>query len=189
MSTSPIPVAVPPQGGQGTAMADPLAQLRDIHLPGPVESWPPAIGWWILLLIILLLALAVFNWLYQRWRANRYRREALKELRQLHENYQQHGDDLLYLARFQTLLKRVALTRFSREEVASLTGESWVSFLDRTSRSQEFSMGKGQVLIEGNYLPATKTPATKTPATKVDVAALQDLGVYWIKHHNPEFAA
>ena len=175
-------------------MADPLAQLRDIHLPGPVESWPPAIGWWILLAIILLLVLAVFNWLYQRWRANRYRREALKELRQLHENYQQHGDDLLYLARFQTLLKRVALTRFSREDVASLTGESWVSFLDRTSHSQEFSMGKGQALIDGNYTPATKTPATKTPETKtpetkVDVAALQDLGVYWIKHHNPEFAA
>ncbi len=194
MSTYPMPVAVPLQGGQGTAMADPLAQLRDIHLPGPVESWPPAIGWWILLLIILLLVLTVFNWLYKRWRANRYRREALKELRQLHENYLQHGDDLLYLARFQTLLKRVALTRFSREEVASLTGESWVSFLDRTSRSQEFTMGKGQVLIDGHYspatkTPATKTPATKTPATKVDVAALQDLGIYWIKHHNPEFAA
>ncbi len=194
MSTYPMPVAVPLQGGQGTTMADPLAQLRDIHLPGPVESWPPAIGWWILLLIILLLVLTVFNWLYKRWRANRYRREALKELRQLHENYLQHGDDLLYLARFQTLLKRVALTRFSREEVASLTGESWVSFLDRTSRSQEFTMGKGQVLIDGQYLPATKTPATKTPATKtpatkVDVAALQDLGIYWIKLHNPEFAA
>ena len=61
MSTLPIPVAVPLQGGQGTAMADPLAQLRDIHLPGPVESWPPAIGWWILLAIILLLVLAVFK--------------------------------------------------------------------------------------------------------------------------------
>ena len=60
-------------------------------------------------------------------------------------------------------------------------------------------MGKGQALIDGHYSPATKTPATKTPTTKtpetktpetkVDVAALQDLGVYWIKHHNPEFAA
>ncbi len=33
---------------------DPLSQLRDIHLPEPVTFWPPAPGWWFILLLILI---------------------------------------------------------------------------------------------------------------------------------------
>ena len=28
---------------------DPLAELRDIHLPPEIGWWPPAYGWWILI--------------------------------------------------------------------------------------------------------------------------------------------
>ncbi len=155
---------------------DPLAELRDIHLPGPVEAWPPAFGWWILLALCVLAVMAGVYWLYRRWRSNRYRREAMAELLQLRIDYQDHGDDGRYLDQLQGLLKRVALTRFKREEVAGLTGESWVAFLDRTSRSQEFSMGKGQLLIQGNY----------EPEPQVDIAALHELGRHWIKRHRME---
>ena len=34
---------------------DPLANLRDIYLPEPITAWPPAIGWWALILLGLLL--------------------------------------------------------------------------------------------------------------------------------------
>ena len=30
-----------------------LAQLADIHLPLAVSYWPPAIGWWVLVLVLL----------------------------------------------------------------------------------------------------------------------------------------
>jgi hypothetical protein len=172
-----------PQGPTGSApgmpQADPLAELRDIHMPGAIETWPPAIGWWILLAIAIFLVLAGLYWLYSRWRANRYRREAIAELNRLRADYQQHGEDSVYLAEYQSLLKRVALTRYAREDVASLTGESWVAFLDRTSRSQEFSMGKGQVLIDSNYMPEPEA----------DVAALHEMGVAWIRRHKLELAA
>ena len=30
---------------------DPLAQLRDIHLPEPILWWPLAPGWWVLIVL------------------------------------------------------------------------------------------------------------------------------------------
>ena len=34
---------------------DPLAQLRDIHLPEPVSWWPPALGWWLVAMTVMTL--------------------------------------------------------------------------------------------------------------------------------------
>ena len=36
---------------------DPLAQLKDIHLPQAIPNYPMALGWWLLALIILLLVI------------------------------------------------------------------------------------------------------------------------------------
>ena len=130
---------------------DPLAELRDIHQPGMIETWPPALGWWILAGLGVLAFLALCIWLYRRWRANRYRREAIRELQSLHSNWQADSDDHAYLLALQSLLKRVALTGFPREDVASLTGEAWVQFLDQSTGSHEFSIGESEVLIDGNY--------------------------------------
>ena len=166
--------------GQSAQMpADPLAELRDIHSPLFLDVWPPAIGWWLLVALVAGLLIYGGYLLYRRWRGNRYRREAIAELKQLRVAYQSHGDDARYIAEFQALLKRVALTHYHREHVARLTGESWVAFLDRTSRSQEFTMGKGQTLIDANYLPEPEA----------DISALHDLGRHWIKHHRQELAA
>lgn len=156
---------------------DPLAELRDIHLPPPVDAWPPAPGWWLLAIVIIGVLVALALLLFRRWRANRYRREALEELTNLRRAYEQHGDVEAWLRDYEALLKRVALTRYPREEVASLTGEAWVAFLDNTIGSHEFSMGPGQVLIDGHYRPASELNAG------IEVDALHELGKQWIKHH------
>jgi hypothetical protein len=157
---------------------DPLAQLRDIHTPGMIETWPPAPGWWMLTALGLLMLIAGFTWLYRYWRANRYRREAMSELVQLLENWFQNEDDHAYLDALQKLLKRAALTNFPREDVASLTGEAWVQFLDRTTGSHNFSIGEAEVLIDGTY----------RPDISVDVETLHQVAKSWIqKHHSRHF--
>jgi hypothetical protein len=159
------------------ATADPLAQLRDIHLPAPIEAWLPAPGWIALTILALLLVIAANVAVYRHWRRNKYRREGLRVLAQLMTEYQRSGKDLAdkhaYLLQCENLLKRVALTRYPRTRVASITGEAWVQFLDRTSGTNEFSMGAGQALIQGSY----------APATDVEVDQLHKLARYWIKQH------
>jgi hypothetical protein len=157
---------------------DPLAQLRDIHTPGMIETWPPAPGWWMLAAFGTLLVIAGFAWLYRHWRANRYRREAMSELVRLLETWHKNEDAQAYLEALQKLLKRTALSSFPREEVASLTGEAWVQFLDRTTKSHNFSVGEAEVLIDGNY----------RPDISVDIEILHLVAKSWIqKHHSRHF--
>ena len=178
MASAPQP-ANPMPPGMMQQTTDPLAALRDIHEPAMIAGWPPAPGWWVLAVIGVALLVSLVVWLLKRHAANRYRREALKELETLQASWQSARDNQVYLQDLQTLLKRVALTRFDREAVAGLTGEAWVQFLDRSGGSRSFSMGAAEVLIDGNYRPASEL------SDDIDVAALQTAARDWIKYHDP----
>ncbi|HIG42401.1 MAG: DUF4381 domain-containing protein [bacterium] len=153
--------------------ADPLAQLRDIHLPGPIESWPPAPGWWLLAILGLCAIAYGLFFLYRQWQKNQYRREGVRALGELQNQYQRNPETVNYLEQFSLLLKRVALSHYSREHVASLTGEAWVAFLDKSGATHDFGMGPGQVLIEGNY-------SRESP---FEVVELHRIGTQWIRNH------
>lgn len=156
---------------------DPLAELRDIHLPGAIPDWPPAPGWWLLGILILAITIYLGIRLYRYWKNKQYRREGIRALQLLKDQYESSPktmeDKMRYLQRYSQLLKRVAFSGFPRDEVASLSGESWVAFLDLSGNTKEFSMGCGQVLIEGNY----------AQSVEFDYQALYDLGILWIKNH------
>jgi hypothetical protein len=156
-------------------MIDPAdLPLRDIHLPPPVGWWPPAPGWWLLALTLSLLGIGL--WLLLRWlRRGRVRRAARAALEHLFAEYRRHGDDRRLLRELSVLLRRIALSRFPRRDIARLSGAPWLAFLDRPlegSRLAEgFSRGPGQVLAEGPY----------TPAAALDAAALQRLCRAWLR--------
>lgn len=171
--------AAPQQPGMMQQAMDPLAQLRDIHQPAMIDAWPPAPGWWLLAALGLAAISALIAWAWRSWRTNQYRREALRELNLLLESWQETADDAAYLQSIQLLLKRVALSRFPREDVASLTGEAWLQFLDRSTDSHDFSMGETEVLVDGNY---------RTDAS-INVEAIQAAAIQWIRQHDPRYLA
>lgn len=147
--------------------ARPVAQdlpLRDIHLPPVPDFWPPAPGWWVLFALGLVLFGLCLRWLYRRYRVARRRRKILAEL--LHLAGRDSGPELV--AEVSALLKRVALARFPRAQVASLTGSGWLEFLDRSGGGGRFTGGPGSVLAEGPYAPASDFDAEELLALAGD---------------------
>ncbi len=128
--------------------------LRDIHLPDPIGWWPPAPGWWLLLAALILLPLLIT--LLMKWRRKLHnqgqvKRQADAELARIRADYQQHQDSLQLTQALSALLRRAALSRYPRSEVAGLTGEAWLSFLDRQLQGEDFRHGSGRLLCDAPY--------------------------------------
>lgn len=134
------------------ANAAPELPLRDILVPAPPPWWPPAPGWW--LLAALLLGLLAWAGLIasQRLRQRRRQRRILAKLDRLAAS---HPPAPVLIAGVSALLKRAALARWPREQVAPLTGPAWLAWLDHTGGGDAFRRGPGRVLADGPYAPAT----------------------------------
>ncbi len=143
--------------------------LRDIHLPAPIPWWPPAPGWWLLLGLLLLGLL-----LYALWRWIQRRRLLItlahQEWKSIEARFQASGNHQQLAAELSALLRRVALARFPRAEVAALSGEAWLEFLDQTNPQRPFSQGAGRAITEWAY----------DPKAQGDDAALLNLCRTWI---------
>ncbi|TCU08396.1 DUF4381 domain-containing protein [Rhizobium sullae] len=118
-----------------TARLDPtteaaLRSLHDIAMPEPVSWMPQTWGWAVLIgAILAMLALAGLRWLLH-YRANAYRREALALLVAVEERLRRPETRQDGIRELGEVLKRAALAAWPRADVASLSGGSWVSFLD-----------------------------------------------------------
>lgn len=120
--------------------------LRDLHLPEAVGWWPLAPGWWVL----IALAAAGVGWLlyleYRKWRRNAARRVALGEFGRIRREYESGADTLAVARELSELLRRGMLAYAPRAEVAGLTGERWLGWLDRGLDDRPFTEGPGRCL-------------------------------------------
>lgn len=100
------------------ALNQPLAQLKDIHLPEPVHNYPLAFGWWLLLAgLLITIVILVIQW-QKRRRLSKAKKSALSQLKSVN-----NADQIV------TLLKWAAFQYFPRQEIASLHGKQLLSFL------------------------------------------------------------
>ena len=144
-----------------------LDALRGLRVPEPVSAAPQTTAWWILFAALALLLVALVVLWIRRWRRNRYRREALARLDAL-------GPD--EAGELPQLVKRVALDAWPREQVAELTGEPWLAFLDR-------SLGGGSAFTSG---PGRGLPALAyggAPPPEAEREELTALVRTWIRKH------
>nr|MDQ2734723.1 DUF4381 domain-containing protein [Pseudomonadota bacterium] len=154
-------------------------QLRDIHLPPAPPFWPPAPGWWIVAAVVLALAAWGSHAAWRQLRLRRERRRVMEVLARLESGLvSERSPDAL--ANVSVLLRRLALMRFPRANVASLTGHAWLRFLDESGGQGRFVDGPGRVLGSDPYRRALPTD--------IDVVGLMALVREWVGHQSPRTA-
>jgi hypothetical protein len=125
--------------------------LRDLHLPEAIGWWPLAPGWWVLLALAVV-ALAYTAWrLYKRWQFYAPRRYALRELARFEAEYLEHRDPVALGKQLSELLRRGMLAYAPREEVAGLTGDDWLAWLDEGMPLPYFHTEGGKSLLDLPY--------------------------------------
>lgn len=129
--------------------------LRDLHLPDVVGLWPLAPGWWVLMVLAVAGAIYLLYQLLLRWRFNAARRLALRELTRLRRDFEDGVDATVLSKALSELVRRSMLAYAPRAEVAGLTGDTWLSWLDRGLSDAPFSSGAGRMLESLPYQRAT----------------------------------
>lgn len=146
---------------------DPLAQLKDIHLPAAVNNYPIAPGWWLLAIIVLALII------YGLVKCRQYlvkRKHKKAGLAQLSPNAE--------IGTIVALLKWAALQYFPRQAVANLTGYEFKNFLVASlpvKHQETFTELSGQYFIS----------AYEKQTTSQSSAEFYQAAKLWLTHALP----
>ena len=133
--------------------ADPLDKLKDIHLPDAVSWWPLAPGWWILLVLFLLM-IAIALYLYIRSQRKSHQEIIIEQALQLFDSLQEQSlNSKTLIMELSELLRRTAISLYGRDKVANLAGENWLLFLNDYGSTKAFTEGVGQALADQPYRP------------------------------------
>ena len=139
-----------------------LSKLHDIVVPDAVPWWPPAPGWFVIFAILIGLALRIAMKRYQRWRADAYRRAALRELATA-------GTP----AAVMQILRRAALAFTPRETVSRLHGTAWTDWL----------AGHLQTSMPNEARDAMNDSIYRPQRPDSDFNALRNFAADWIRNH------
>lgn len=120
-----------------------LADLKDLQLPDAVSIFPLAPGWYAVIILLVLIALALGYWQIRRLRKQR----KVANIVGLLDNIKLQDNPQL-LAEVSILLKRVAREKFPEQQPQNLFGEKWLQFLDNSGKTTEFTQGAGRILLE-----------------------------------------
>lgn len=157
------------------APAPSIADLKEIAAPPPVSYMPQAVGWWVIggIVVLSLLVFAFIRW--RRWWRNRYRREAQAELAAIGRAAADPATRAQALDAIPALVKRTVLAWAPRQAAGPLSGEAWLSYLDRTYPPGGFVSGPGRQLDALAYGPGV--------VADDELAALMALLHRWIDDH------
>lgn len=152
-----------------------LEQLADIHLPMEISYWPPAPGWWLLILILIAGIVFMIRRYARYYNHKKVCEYALNELEHCRVQFDTSNEDtdlmrLAYINSFNSVIRRVALVHFPEENVASLTGEAWVDFIREKGDSSGLDETISSALSFGRF----------QTECNVDINDLNKLGIAWI---------
>ena len=145
-------------------MNDNLPELRDIHLPDAVSPWPPAYGWY--LIILSAVALYCFYRAYKIWQARSRKNYATQLINQLDIN-----KIILSSAEISEILRRICVYRYP--EAVALEGKNWLDFLKSKTKAK-LSAQAAELLKNAPYMKVNKN------YTAENMQELKDFALFWV---------
>ena len=112
------PATISPATGDATAL-----QLHDIHLPEQVSNLPTAMGWWLSVVILMLILIVSIEKLKQYKALRKNQQRVILQLEK-----QMHAGNLT-MENAMSLVKWSAMQYFPRDDIAALYQESFKRFL------------------------------------------------------------
>ena len=125
--------------------------LRDLHLPDALGWWPLAPGWWGVIIVVAAILSYVLWHMFRRWQFNGPRRFAMRELARYEAEYLEHRNPVTLGKQLSELLRRGMLAYAPRDEVAGLTGNDWLAWLDNGMPLPYFHTEGGKSLLNLPY--------------------------------------
>lgn len=130
--------------------------FREMHLPDSISWWPLAAGWWLTFGIFILVSLSLYM-IFKKYSKITLKKQASKTLDQIASSFGETANASKCLSELSMFLRRVVISQEMMEsKVASITGEEWLSLLDKRLDEPQFSQGIGRILLHGPYQPAVK---------------------------------
>ena len=159
--------------------ANPLDQLRDIHLPEAIGWWPLAPGWWLLIILVCLGLITLARLFLRRRQASAYRRQALQKLAIISAN--EHPQRRLR-ALFE-LLKRTANCAYPERHPGSLGTHKFIAFLRYSSNDRLFNAISAELdeLLYGNLNAADSDDTSPIGASHIDSLFVD--AEAWLEQH------
>jgi len=121
------------------AAAQQQLQLRDIHMPDAPSIWPLAPGWWVL----IVLALIVTYFLYKYWKKQHKKKQLIalmqQQLTMIHDEFRVNKDKHKLAVAVSDLLKRFVRFVLKDSTATSLTGQQWIDYLNSKTNGDAFS--------------------------------------------------
>ena len=130
----------------------PTMGLQDIQGIDQISFWPLAIGWWIVLaVVVVVVGTLIFIYLRRQERLHSWQHYTLNQLEQLEQGLGPANSHRTAI-QLSTLVRRLAIKKYSREECASLKGREWLSWLSEND-AKKFDWMSAHCLIEAPFCP------------------------------------
>ena len=153
---------------------DKSLELNDIITPDTISLWPPAIGWWLLLLLVttgIIGSIVLWKRYQKKWG---YRRQSLKLLASYIEHYKTDQNGENSTAKLLETIKRTSITIYGSKSGASLAPEKFLTHLNSSEDSQaSFSQNTIDTIEEALY----------KKSHDFDVMNFYQECCHWVKYH------
>jgi hypothetical protein len=149
-------------------------KLNPIIDADPIPFTMDTLGWKMVFFILFLTILFIAYKYYLKYKRNAYRREAITKIQVLIEN--ETASASTFISQIMYILKQTALETYDRKTVASLEGETWLTFLDKTL-NQSFYITHQDVIASAIYKNEFDITST---FNQNDFA---NMSIKWIKKH------